>query len=126
MPLKRNIGYKEHFRITSLTIKVTTGKKKRISIKIIEHVRKVKARSKFLKDDNVLTIVGVERMFIICHAIAVGIAIFIHNAACFTRAGFTEYISDFQSTPAIGILRIAEHGASSLDFFYIHHGTGDS
>ena len=61
----RNVGDDKHLCITGLTVEVTTRKKKRIAVQIVEHIAMLQTAPELFKDDNILPVIGVKGVFVI-------------------------------------------------------------
>ena len=119
--IRCNIGDDENFGITRLTIEIPARQKKRITVKIIQHIAVFQTTTKFLKNYNVLSIISIERMVIISDTITIRITIFIHYRTGFTRACFTENIGNLKIAPTGSKFTVTEHRPGALNLFQIQH-----
>lgn len=78
-----------------------------------------------LKDDHVLTVICIKRVFIIGHPVNRIIAVCFHDASGLSGAGGAENVRHFQFPPLRGVGNVTEHGAQTLYLIQVLVGHGD-
>lgn len=125
LTVRGDIGDNKDLSITGLTVKVTAWEKKRITVQVVEHIAMFQTAPEFLKDDNVLSIVGVKRVLVIGDTVTTAIAVFVHDGAGFAGTSFTEHVCNGQVTPGGGKLHITEQGSGTLHLVDDFHSAGN-
>ena len=85
----------------------------------------LKATTELLKNEHVLTVVGIKWVLIIGDTVAIRIAIFIHHRTGLAGAGFAKHIGHFHITPGGSKFSVTVHGTDALNFINLLISAGN-
>ena len=81
---QREIADNENLGITRLPVEVAAGEQQRVAVQIVEDISDLELGAVFLKNQNILSIVGIEGVAVVRDTVTILVSVLIHHGAGFS------------------------------------------